>query len=240
MAAVGLAATIFIRSYNNFGVPAPDLAVAREHAQAILQEAGVNVVWIDCWAGGRARARRHGQPVPGAGRLPTSFSGFRKPRQIDGSRFVSMGFSLVGIPGAAPFLATVYADRAESVARGAGIDPRRVLGLAIAHEIGHVLLNSNSHAASGIDACRLVAHRAASQGPDGLALPRNRSGAGSRDGAPAVTRFAGPSSGILEPVQVLLVKPRPSNSQRFPGQFGPTTVACLKQVHNILSVCELP
>ena len=54
--AVGLAATIFIRSYNNFGVPAPDLAVAREHAQAILQEAGVNVVWIDCWAGGRREA----------------------------------------------------------------------------------------------------------------------------------------------------------------------------------------
>ena len=35
--AVGLAATIFIRSYNNFGVPAPDLAAAREHAEAVLQ-----------------------------------------------------------------------------------------------------------------------------------------------------------------------------------------------------------
>ena len=59
-----------------------------------------------------------------------------------------MGFSLVGIP--VPFLATVYVDRAESVARGAGIDTRRLLGLAIAHEIGHVLLNSNSHAPSGL------------------------------------------------------------------------------------------
>ena len=61
-----------------------------------------------------------------------------------------MGFSLVGIAGAAPFLATVYVDRVESVARGAGIDARRVLGLAIAHEIGHVLLNSNTHAPSGL------------------------------------------------------------------------------------------
>ena len=61
-----------------------------------------------------------------------------------------MGFSLVATPGATPFLATVYVDRAESVARGAGIDPRRVLGLAMAHEIGHVLLNSNSHAPSGL------------------------------------------------------------------------------------------
>ena len=146
--AVGLAATIFIRSYNNFGVPAPDLAVAREHAQAILQEAGVNVVWIDCWAGGRS------EPVDTVDRCQEPVGSdivlrLLKTKVNDRSRFVSMGFSLVGIP-PAPFLATVYVDRAESVARGAGIDPRRVLGLAIAHEIGHVLLNSNSHAPSGL------------------------------------------------------------------------------------------
>ena len=149
--AVGLAATIFIRSYNNFGMPAPDLAVAREHAQAILQEAGVNVVWIDCWAGGPREAvdtvDRCQEPVGSAIVLR-----LLKTKVIDRSKskFVSMGFSLVGTPGSAPFLATVYVDRAESVARGAGIDPRRVLGLAIAHEIGHVLLNSNSHAPSGL------------------------------------------------------------------------------------------
>jgi len=147
--AVGLAATIFIRSYNNFGVPAPDLAVAREHAQAIFQEAGVNVVFIDCWAGGPREAvetvNRCQDPV-GADIVLR----LQKTRETDRSRFVSMGFSLVGTPGAAPFLATVYVDRAESVARGAGIDPRRVLGLAIAHEIGHLLLNSNTHAPSGL------------------------------------------------------------------------------------------
>ena len=147
--AVGLAATIFIRSYNNFGVPVADLAVAREHAQAILQEAGVNVVWTDCWAGGRRELAetvgRCEEPVGGDVVLR-----LQKTRETDRSRFVSMGYSLVGIPDAAPFLATVYVDRAESVARGAGIDPRRVLGLAIAHEVGHVLLNSNSHAPSGL------------------------------------------------------------------------------------------
>ena len=74
----------------------------------------------------------------------------QKTAGSDRSKFVSMGFSLVGTPGAAPFLATVYVDRVASVARGAGIDARRVLGLAIAHEIGHVLLDSNSHAASGL------------------------------------------------------------------------------------------
>lgn len=147
--AVGLAATIFIRSYNNFGVPAADLAVARDHAQAVFQQAGLNIVWTDCWVGSRR------QPAGAAPRCQEPVGGdivlrLQKTKETDRSKFVSMGFSLVGTPGAAPFLATVYVDRAESVARGAGVDARLVLGLAMAHEIGHVLLNSNSHAPSGL------------------------------------------------------------------------------------------
>ena len=67
--AVGLATTIFIRSYNNVGVPVADLAVAREHAQAVLQQAGLNIVWADCWAGDRSQppdaAPRCQEPVGG-------------------------------------------------------------------------------------------------------------------------------------------------------------------------------
>ncbi len=147
--AVGLAATIFIRSYNNFGVPAVDLAAAREHAQAVFQEAGLTITWIDCWAGGRRETfgteTRCQAPVGGDIVLR-----LQKTRDADGSRFVSMGFSLVRTSGATPFLSTVYVDRVESVARGAGIDTGLVLGLAIAHEVGHVLLNDNTHAAQGL------------------------------------------------------------------------------------------
>ena len=146
--AVGLAATIIIRSYNNFGVPAADLAAARQHAEAVLQPAGVTVVWEDCWVGGPKPASVSGrceQPVGGDIVLR-----LQKTRETDRSRFVSMGFSLVGTSGTSPFLATVFVDRVASVARGAGVDSRRVLGLAIAHEVGHVLLDSNTHAATGL------------------------------------------------------------------------------------------
>lgn len=145
--ALGLAATIFIRTFNNVGLPASDLAVARQHAQAILQEAGLNIVWADCWAGDRQSAdapARCQRPVGGDIVLR-----LQKTTATKDARFVSMGFSVVGTE-SAPFLATVYADRAESVAKGARTDMRRVLGLAIAHEIGHLLLNSNSHAPSGL------------------------------------------------------------------------------------------
>jgi hypothetical protein len=145
---VGLAATIIIRSYNSFGVPAADLAAARQDAEAILEQAGVSVVWEECWVGGPG-------PKPAASRCEEPVGGdivlrLQKTRNADRSKFVSMGFSLVGTADAMPFLATVYVDRVASVARGAGADSRRVLGLAIAHEIGHVLLNSNTHAVSGL------------------------------------------------------------------------------------------
>lgn len=146
--AVGVAVAMFVRSFNNVGVPAADLTVAREHAQAVLQVAGVNIVWRDCWVGDDRPSdapARCGEPVGGDIVLR-----LQKTNGMDGSRFVSMGFSLVGTPDGAPFLSTVYVDRVASVARSAGIDQRRVLGLAIAHEIGHVLLNSNSHAATGL------------------------------------------------------------------------------------------
>jgi hypothetical protein len=147
--AVGLAVTIVIRTYNNAGVPATDLAAAKAHTEAVLDEAGLNIVWADCWAGDRSRPTdepsRCQEPVGGDIVLR-----LQRTKHTDRSKFVSMGFSLVKTEGATPFLSTVYVDRADSVARVAGTDPRRVLGLAIAHEIGHVLLNSNTHSDSGL------------------------------------------------------------------------------------------
>src|SRR5687768_16340973 len=57
--AVGLAVTIVIRSYNNAGVPAADMAAARGHAEAVLQDAGLNIVWADSWAGHGPSAVTH-------------------------------------------------------------------------------------------------------------------------------------------------------------------------------------
>ena len=72
---------------------------------------------------------------------------------------MSRGFSLVETAGALPFLTTVYVDRVYSVAQGAGVEAHRVLALAIAHEIGHVLINSNTHASSGLMRADWVRHQ---------------------------------------------------------------------------------
>ena len=61
-----------------------------------------------------------------------------------------MGFSLVNLEKGVPFLATVFVDLVASISRSAAVDFRRLLGWAIAHEIGHLLLNTSRHADQGL------------------------------------------------------------------------------------------
>lgn len=66
---------------------------------------------------------------------------------------VSPNFEVLGlVPGAdrGGRLAYVFADRIAIAARRNGGFYGRVLGLVIAHEVGHVLLRGRAHAATGI------------------------------------------------------------------------------------------
>ncbi len=142
-------ASLSIRVFNNDGVPADDLLAARSYVNAIFSDAGVNLSWMDCW-------HRDGEPVnapaecrqpPGAHELTLRL---QATNHSDGERFVSMGFSLVNLEEGAPFLATVFVDLVGSISRRAAVDFRLLLGRAIAHEIGHLLLNSSRHPDRGL------------------------------------------------------------------------------------------
>ena len=63
-----------------------------------------------------------------------------------------MGFTLVSRRPEhyRPVLSTVFPDVVALVARDAGVDARRLLGYAVAHEIGHLLLNSPQHSSAGL------------------------------------------------------------------------------------------
>lgn len=144
------AAVLLVRIYNNYGVPAQDMQNARTQAAAILQDAGIDVTWIDCWDKDKEPADvspRCRQPLgPNEIVLRIQAAG-----PAAGTRYVSMGFSLVNASSPdKPVLSTVYGDMVTSVAREAGTDTRRLLGCAIAHEIGHLLLNNPRHAEAGL------------------------------------------------------------------------------------------
>ena len=140
-------AAIIVRTFNNFRVPPDQLTGAQAHAAGILKAAGIGVTWLECWHGNseplgapdRCRAATGSDLVL---RLHTAAAG-------NGHHYRSLGFALVVGEGT-PFLATVYPDLVEAVARRAGVDASVVLGRAIAHEIGHLLLNSNAHPEDGL------------------------------------------------------------------------------------------
>jgi hypothetical protein len=148
MARPAASQTLVVRVFNNFGVPAEELQDARAYAASILEDAGIEVTWMDCWhldkeaAGASARCGESTGSHEIVLRLQRA-----NARSVE--RYTSLGFSLVVREGVA-FLATVHPDLVESVSRGAGVRARDVLGRAIAHEIGHLLLNTNSHPAAGL------------------------------------------------------------------------------------------
>ena len=147
--ATGMAQTVTIRTYNNFGVSAEDLAAARPHVEAVFTNAGVVVSWVDCWYRDKevAEAAEHcRQPL----KADEVILRLQAANLLPGRRYVSMGFALVNIAEGVPFLATVFADLVRSVSRDAHLDYRLLLGRAIAHEIGHLLLDTNRHADAGL------------------------------------------------------------------------------------------
>jgi hypothetical protein len=60
------------------------------------------------------------------------------------------GYGLLPKEGSPGFYAVVFADSADKLGKGDRSFRRRILGLVIAHEIGHLLLATRSHALGGI------------------------------------------------------------------------------------------
>ena len=138
--------SLLVRIYDNAGVLTSELAAALRTTHDILRRADLSVDWVQC------RARRDG-PVPAVCDQPLS-SGDVVVRLIEGSdketgERRALGYSLFDSNGVSGF-ATVYVDRVDWLARRAQYPRAPVLGRAIAHEIGHLLLRSNAHTESGL------------------------------------------------------------------------------------------
>jgi hypothetical protein len=138
--------SLLVRIYDNAGVLASELSSALRTTLEILRRAELSVDWVQC------RARRDG-PVPVVCDQPLS-SGDVVVRLIEGSDHENgerraLGYSLFDANGASGF-ATVYVDRVDWLARRAQYPRAPLLGRAIAHEIGHLLLRSNAHTEAGL------------------------------------------------------------------------------------------
>jgi hypothetical protein len=156
-----LAAMVMIRTYSYVQVPAADMARARATADRTFEQAGISLQWVDCWAPADARSANAGRsaivesPVcakplrEGSDFVLRLVSSPATPNN-PAARIVAMGTSFVDHDSGAGALTTVDPELVRKIARGSGADFATLLGRAIAHEIGHLLLGHSRHSRDGL------------------------------------------------------------------------------------------
>ena len=139
---------LVVRLYNGVSLAGVDIDAARGAAESILRDTGIEVSFRYC---------RMASPGGGAW---DNCEEPRKPGEIvvriinapDPSVALdldALGSSYVLKSTDQGWLATVYADSVASAASRAGVDRRTLMGLVLAHEVGHLLLGPG-HASAGL------------------------------------------------------------------------------------------
>ena len=149
---------VAIRVYDSATAGDAHRAAAIDTARAIVAETGVRATWLDCTGDSvRPRCRDARAERELIIRIaPTFVPGTVVPRgsiqsRADGNASgLILGFAVVEPSTGAGALATVFMDRVHTIASRTSVPSDSLLGRAIAHEVGHLLLGTNAHARSGL------------------------------------------------------------------------------------------
>jgi len=143
--------------YNYAAAPQGTLSRAETEVARVIGATGVAVAWLDCMAPrDRSQPERAGQecdsPVSGATLVLQILP--RSARAKAAFRDTVFGYAEGGA------WIRIFYDRIEDFAeRGDQQEAPVIMGNVIAHEIGHLLLDSASHSASGIMCARWATPR---------------------------------------------------------------------------------
>jgi hypothetical protein len=143
-----VAQRIVVRSYNSIGVPLHMLEHADATLQELLRDAGIDSSWRNCRTteGPSSRSSDLCKDVLNASEVIVRIV-HAPPAVTDGE---VLGYSHVDPYRRQGTLATVFADRVRTLAGELRIDAGTLLGRAIAHEIGHLLLGTLDHSQEGL------------------------------------------------------------------------------------------
>jgi hypothetical protein len=139
--------TIRVRSYAQ--VESSVLRNAERTTDDILQEAGVEVLWIECSAG-NIPAKEPACETPMG---PTDLRLNLLPRFMSERvhlRRDAFGVALEDAEGGLGSNAWIFCDLVKEAAAQRQLTQSVLLGTVIAHELGHLLLSTNSHSAFGL------------------------------------------------------------------------------------------
>jgi hypothetical protein len=133
---------VVVRVYDASGAIAGTDTPALIYARRALESASIDVIWRLC-------TTPRGCDAPMApGELAIRIVRMPGPRRYHGPQ--TLGDALLDTSSGKGVLATIYVDRVEWLAKEAGADSRALLGRAIAHELGHLLLASTAHGPVGL------------------------------------------------------------------------------------------
>lgn len=140
--------TITLRMVNEAGVDHRTISRAVREAAAILDHSGVELVWLSCEAGwADPTSVNPCRQQTG----PLEFWFFIVAQKPRGKSTEMVGFT-DWVEGSTHGLAGAYYPAAVQLARRDqnDCDTYQILGAAIAHEVGHLLLGANAHSSLGL------------------------------------------------------------------------------------------
>ncbi|OFW39264.1 MAG: hypothetical protein A3F70_11540 [Acidobacteria bacterium RIFCSPLOWO2_12_FULL_67_14] len=133
-----------VRTYDQTALAPEIRGGMRQATEAVLATAGIQLAWVSCDPGLEAASC----PAP-LGRHELALRLVRlAPTDTTGA--VTLGYSLVNPTDRSGALATIYVDRVSRLADLSALDMPTVLGRAVAHEIGHLLLGTGGHSPAGV------------------------------------------------------------------------------------------
>jgi hypothetical protein len=141
-------ARLRVRVYDTAVMPAGEQTVALRAATGVLAAAGIDITWLECGRDDSGMNPSECDLLIGRDDLVVRL--LRLPGEPTMHGELPLGYSLIDMRAAAGVLATIYVDRVSWLSAGANVDMGLVLGRAVAHEIGHLLLGTNVHGAAGL------------------------------------------------------------------------------------------
>jgi hypothetical protein len=138
---------VTVRVYNTAGAPRGEVAAAQRVADRIFEGAGIRVRWRECRTvrGPSASAPDGCEDVVQARELIA--------RLVTGgadATGTSFGYALIDANAQSGTLATIFTDRIGAAAARLRVPRGTLIGRTLAHELGHLLLGSNSHGLRGL------------------------------------------------------------------------------------------
>ena len=148
---------ICVHVYNYAGVPGSEMTRARAEAARVLAQAGIETRWVEFMADRERGVRQvnpNGDCASGGQQGPSHLTVSIYPRTMAQTfRLSAADFGFALLPsekGEFGNRANVFFERVILLEEMSGASRALILGHAMAHEVGHLLLGAGSHSPSGI------------------------------------------------------------------------------------------